>query len=196
MQLFGYLQVLCMFAAHHGLIAGSEVVDNQCVFRTDDDGLDHVPFDNVTHICCEKGVEYKIQNGTELECCGGMRKFQPSIEVCCNDTVYLKNSMKDYRICKKDNVLGNDDFSPKDQSYPANTDVCCGKIVQKRLILNLSERWLKKLGRLQPINVNIHIAKVNLFTKSKPRQVNFHLVDSTGFSTASLKSKCRKFFKR
>ena len=52
------------------------VVENQCLFITDDERLEQVPFDNVTHICCEKGVEYKIQNGTELECCGGSKLNQ------------------------------------------------------------------------------------------------------------------------
>nr|XP_022291250.1 galaxin-like [Crassostrea virginica] len=278
MQPFRYLQVLCMFAAHHGLIAGSKVVDNICVFKTDDERLIEVPFDNASQICCEKGVHNKKIEGTEIECCGGIRIFRPSIEICCNDTVYLKDSIRDYRICKKgeqetdvggnkcvyindenridgalynksthlccmnsvhkkreqgieveccgektyrptvesccngqvlnkhderklcssktNNLFGNDEFSPKDQSYTANTDVCCGHIVKKRLIHNLSERWLMKLLRFKAIHVTIHIDKVNLFTKSKLGEVIFNLADSTGFSTASLKSKFRKFFIR
>nr|XP_022294836.1 uncharacterized protein LOC111104950 [Crassostrea virginica] len=137
-----------------------------------------------------------MQNGKEIECCGGKKTYRPTVESCCNGKVLNKHDERKLCSSKSNNLLSNDDFSPKDQSYTPYTHACCEHLVQRRLILNLSERWLKKLGRLQPMNVNIHIAKVNLFTKSKPRQVNFNLVDSTGFSTASLKSKFRKFSKR
>lgn len=73
------------------------VVDNQCLFRTDDERLDQVPFDNVTHICCEKGVEYKIQNGTELECCGGSKLNQQK----CNLLKFYLFKLKVKSICEE-----------------------------------------------------------------------------------------------
>ena len=51
------------------------VVDNICVFKTDDERLTEVQFDNATQICCEK-VHEKMQNGKEIECCGGSKFFQ------------------------------------------------------------------------------------------------------------------------
>ena len=52
------------------------VVDNICVFKTDDERLTEVQFDNATQICCEKGIHEKMQNGKEIECCGGSKFFQ------------------------------------------------------------------------------------------------------------------------
>ena len=49
------------------------VVDNICVFKTDDERLIEVPFDNASQICCEKGVHNKNIEGTEIECCGGSK---------------------------------------------------------------------------------------------------------------------------